>query len=271
MPSVSNISIGANMAAASATKARHGMNESIARLSTGIAAMYGGNAAGQSIGTTLNAVGKSHAMAARNTEDGISFLQSGEAVLLEVGNLLIRARELGIAVGLDGDTTSNANAVSDRAALDAEAAAIFDTIEDVLNNTAFNGTVVVNKGNASAAVAIGYSGNTTVLYTAGPEQSIAVTNTMANASAAATFADARLGEVAKALGNIAADLTALKSMQAVASATGANLVAAGARVMDTDFAVETAQLTKNSILNQAAMAMAAQANQAQSAILSVLQ
>ena len=94
---------------------------------------------------------------------------------------------------------------------------------------------------------------------------------MANASAAATFADARLGEVAKALGNIAADLTALKSMQAVASATGANLVAAGARVMDTDFAVETAQLTKNSILNQAAMAMAAQANQAQSAILSVLQ
>jgi flagellin-like hook-associated protein FlgL len=80
MPSVSNISIGANMAAASATKARHGMNESIARLSTGIAAMYGGNAAGQSIGTTLNAVGKSHAMAARNNEDGISYLQSGEAV-----------------------------------------------------------------------------------------------------------------------------------------------------------------------------------------------
>ena len=60
-------------------------------------------------------------------------------------------------------------------------------------------------------------------------------------------------------------------MQAVASATGANLVAAGARIMDTDFARETANLTKASILNQAAMAMAAQANQAQSAILSVLQ
>ena len=270
MPSVSNIAIGANMAAASATKARHGMNESIARLSTGIAAMYGGNAAGQSMGTTLNAVGKSHAMAARNNEDGISYLQSGEAVLLEVGNLLIRARELGIMVGL-GDTTTNANDTHDRAALDAEAAAIFDTIEDVLDNTAFNSVVVVDKGTASSAVGIGYNGDTTVLYTAGPQQSIAVTNTMANASAAATFADARLGEVAKALGNIAADLTALKSMQAVASATGANLVAAGARVMDTDFALETANLTKNSILNQAAMAMAAQANQAQSAILSVLQ
>ena len=46
MPSVSNIAIGANMAAAAAQKARHGMNESIARLSTGVRAMYGGDAAG---------------------------------------------------------------------------------------------------------------------------------------------------------------------------------------------------------------------------------
>ena len=51
MPSVSNIAIGANMAAAAGTKARHGMNESIARLSTGIRAMYGGDSAGHSVGT----------------------------------------------------------------------------------------------------------------------------------------------------------------------------------------------------------------------------
>ena len=50
MPSVSNIAIGANMAAAAANKARHGMNESIARLSTGVRAMYGGDAAGHSMG-----------------------------------------------------------------------------------------------------------------------------------------------------------------------------------------------------------------------------
>ena len=50
MPSVSNIAIGANMAAAGSTKARHGMNESIARLSTGVRAMYGGDAAGYSMG-----------------------------------------------------------------------------------------------------------------------------------------------------------------------------------------------------------------------------
>ena len=49
------------------------------------------------------------------------------------------------------------------------------------------------------------------------------------------------------------------------------MAAAGARLIDTDFALETANLTKSAILNQAALAMAAQANQAQSAILSVLQ
>ena len=49
------------------------------------------------------------------------------------------------------------------------------------------------------------------------------------------------------------------------------MAAAGARLIDTDFALETASLTKNAILNQAAFAMAAQANSAQSSILSVLQ
>ncbi len=51
---------------------------------------------------------------------------------------------------------------------------------------------------------------------------------------------------------------------------GANMAAAGARLIDTDFALETASLTKNTILNQAALTMAAQANATQSSILSVL-
>ena len=83
-------------------------------------------------------------------------------------------------------------------------------------------------------------------------------------------ADTMLGKLAEALGNIAADLTALKAFQGAASSTGANLMASSARLMDTDYALETANLTKNSILNQAALSMAAQANQAQSAVLAVL-
>ena len=93
----------------------------------------------------------------------------------------------------------------------------------------------------------------------------------ADADGADGDADTVLSEVATGLGNIAADLTALKAFQGAASATSANLMATSARIIDTDFAEETANLTKNAILNQAALSMAAQANQAQSAILSVLQ
>ena len=94
---------------------------------------------------------------------------------------------------------------------------------------------------------------------------------MTAAAGAESDADTLLAEVAKGLGNIAADLTALKAFQGAASSTSANMAAASARLMDTDFALETASLTKNAILNQAALAMAAQANAAQSSILSVLQ
>lgn len=267
MPSVSNISVGGQLAAAAANKARHGMNESIARLSTGVRATYGGDAAGLSIGTSLNSIGRSHAQAARNIEDGISYLQAGESVLLEVANLLTRMRELGV----QNDNNALTSA-SDEGAIDAEVALITATIDAVLDNTAFNGVALVDIGVAGKTVNVAYAGEaSTVNTTIGVGVSMATLAGNTTGDTARTAADTHMGLVANALGNIAADLSALKGFQGVAHATGANMIAAGARVLDTDFAQETANLTKSSILNQAAMAMAAQANQAQSAILSVLQ
>ena len=266
MPSVSNVAIGSNMAAAAATKARHGMNESIARLSTGIRAMYGGDAAGHSVGTVHSAESKSYAAATRNIENGISYAQTGESVLLEVANLAQRIRELAIAD--DNAALLDANQI---AALDAEATQIGDSIDAILDNVKFNGVEVVDSA-ASKSVAINYSGDaSSVTSTVGPGQAVAAMAGITDATGADTTADTFLGNVATALGNIAADLTALKAFQGAASATSANLAAASARIMDTDYATETANLTKNSILNQAALSMAAQANNAQSAILSVLQ
>ena len=265
MPSVSNIAIGANLAAAAADKAGHGMNESITRLSTGIRAMYGGDAAGHSVGTTHSADGKSYAAATRNIEDGISYLQTGESVLLEVANLAVRLRELGIAY--DNNALLDANQT---AAQDAEAAVIFDTVDALLDRTKFNNVEVVDSA-AAKQVNIAYEGDAGTTFASGPNKSITAVKTQTAADGADGHADTLLGEVAEALGNIAADLTALKAFQGAASATSANLMATAARVMDTDFAEETASLTKNAILNQAALSMAAQANQAQSAILSVLQ
>jgi flagellin len=66
-------------------------------------------------------------------------------------------------------------------------------------------------------------------------------------------------------------MSALKGYQAVASSSAANLNAAAARIQDKDYALETSALTKATILNQAAMAMVAQANDAQAAVLAVIQ
>ena len=96
MTSVSNAAVGAFLAGNAAAKARHGMNEAIARLSTGVRSMYGGDAAGASVAHTLRADGRSALMAARNVEDGISFLQAGEAALLEIAALNTRLRELAV-------------------------------------------------------------------------------------------------------------------------------------------------------------------------------
>ena len=261
MTSVSNIAIGANLAGAAADKARHGMNESITRLSTGVRAMYGGDAAGHSIGTSLTAKSKSFAMVARGIEDGISLLQMQESMLLEASNLFIRGRELGIQDDALGLHDSN-----QIAARDAEITALTDTIDQLITETHWNG-----KDLEQTDISIGFN-DASIVHTIGMGGSGDIT--AADDTDATDYdaqADTGLQEISINLGKVAADLAVLKSIQAINANSAANMQASAARIMDTDFAKETSSLTKNTILNQAAQSMVAQANQAQSAILAVLQ
>ncbi len=264
MPSVSNIAVGAAMAGAAAQKARHQMNESIARLSTGIRSMYGGDAAGQSIANSLGSKGASFAVAARNAEDGISYLQAAESLLLEMAGLTTRLRELGIQY-----SNKALLSLTDQAALNAEAEAIGDAIDGIADNMKFNGVALVG---TATAIEIGINDNADTA-TVGTATTIEITNTdnITGANGVDGSADSALGQIAKSLGNVAAGMVSLKGYQAVAANTAANLKAAAARIQDTDYALETANLTKAAILNQSAMAMVAQANQAQQAILTVIQ
>ena len=264
MPSVSNIAVGALVAGSAASKARHGMNESIARLSTGMRSMYGGDAAGQSVANTLQARSMSWAVAARNAEDGISAAQTAEAALLEIAALAQRLRELGI----QNDNAALLSSTSDVAAMNAEAEAIYDSIDAIVSKATFNGVSLLGTSAVTLNIGVTDDGGTVALKTS---DAIAAVTSYTQAISADVTADATLQDVAISLGNVAAGIAALKGRQAVAYAASANLAAAAARIEDTDFAKETANLAKNSVLNQSAMAMVAQANQAQSAILAVLQ
>ena len=181
MTSVSNAAVGAYLAGNAAAKARQGLNEAIARLSNGVRAMYGGDAAGHSIGTVASAEAKSYAAATRNIEDGISYAHTGESVLLEIANLGTRLRELGIQA--DIAALHDANQI---AAYDAEATLIGDTIDNILDTTDFNTIEVVDKA-AAKQVAINYVGEASGTSTnVGPNKSITAVNPSAAAGADGT-------------------------------------------------------------------------------------
>ena len=262
MTSVSNVSIGAKLAGAAAADARHGMNEAIARLSTGRRSMYGGDAAGQAMANSIKAKGMSYAVAARNAEDGISVAQTIESTLMEIGQLAQRLRELGIQAD-----NAAVQSTSDIAALNAETAEITKAIALIVQKTLFNGKTLISTADTSIAFGVTDGGDTVTLNS----QLIVDKSATVAAAGAETDADAILDDVGEALGNTAAAMTVLKARQNVAYSASANMLAAASRLEDTDFATSSANLAKFSILNQSAMAMVAQANQAQSAVLAVLQ
>ena len=161
MPSVSNVAVGALVAGAAASKARHGMNESIARLSTGMRSMYGGDAAGQSVANTLQARSMSWAVAARNAEDGISAAQTAESALMEMAALFQRLRELGI----QADNAALLDDSADEAALDAEAAAIGDAIDAIRDKATFNGVSLLDSSAVTISIGVTDDGGAVTLKT----------------------------------------------------------------------------------------------------------
>ena len=265
MASVSNISIGASYAGNMAHKARHQMNASIMRLSSGSRTIMGGDAAGQSIGQNLKARAASHYVGARNAEDAISAALTAEAGLHEIANLAIRLRELGIQI----DNAALLSDTMEEVALNTEVLNLYDTIDNIKAETKFNEIVLLHT--SAVTLAIGSSVDGTNNNSITTSNAFTAVNTHTVAAGAEVTADAILEDVALSLADVAASISAMKGRQSVSYASAANLEAAASRIMDTDFAKETASLTKASVLNQSAMAMVAQANQAQSAILAVLQ
>ena len=250
MTTVSNIAIGAHLAGNAAAKARHGMNEAIARLSTGVRGMYGGDAASTGAAFQFRAEGASAYVAARNAEDGISFLQASESVLLELAALNTRLRELQV------QSANGLLQAAEIAAITAEETAI-DTASDLIEAYELNGVGLLN---AQVKFTTSLDGGTTAFGA-----------TAAAIALAKDAADTKMALIQKDFGNVAAGIAALKGVQGALYSLAANSDAAAARMMDTDFAKSSANLAKFTVLNQSAMAMVAQANQANSSILAVLQ
>ena len=249
MTALANMSKGAINAVNSAFKARRSMNDSLSRLSTGIRTLHGNDPAGQAVASNITTQARSADVAARNAEDGISFLQAAESILFEMASLNTRLRELAV------QKTNGILSAADTAAIEAEENEIVAAAAKIGNSKLNNRDLL-----STFSIAINNHGTLSQLgAVVKPVLASGVSNS-----------DTQMANISKALGQIAAGINALKGHQSNMYSLSANARAAASRIQDTDFARESANLAQSSILNQSALAMVAQANNAQANILTLL-
>ena len=260
------------------------LQKSLQRLSSGLRITRAADdAAGLAISEGFRADIRSIAQAQRNANDGISFLQVGEGALNEVSSILIRQRELAIqsANGTLGD--------SERNTLNNEFQDLVSEINRIAAVTQFNGTTILESGGSTVfQIGVDATSNDRITINAvdARTSSIGLLGTSGTGSAAATIT-ARISNVTDAraaLGALDSAISAVASLRASfgtvqnrlesairsLAVSQENTSAAESRIRDVDFAQETAELTRNQVLQQAGISVLAQANVSTQSALSLL-
>lgn len=232
-----------------------------ARLSSGLRiANAADDAAGLGISERMRSQIRSYNVAGRNAQDGISMAQTEEGALNEVSNILGRMRELAMqsANGTLSDT--------DRATLNTEYGALVEEIDRVAGQTAFNNIQLLDGTTSSVNIQVGINQNETITIDNQDTQASTLgiassgVDSVTGANDALGLLDAAIDTINTARGNLGAAQNRLQSALASILNVRENLSAAESRIRDVDVAAETADLTRNSILQQAATSVLAQAN-----------
>lgn len=242
-----------------------------ARLSSGLRiATAADDAAGLGISEKMRSQIRSYAQAGRNAQDGISLVQTAEGALNEVSNILNRMRELSV------QAANGTLSTEDRTTIDTEFGALVSEIERVAAQTEFNGITLLDGSATQSLIQVGIDANQTIGVGLQDSTSTTLgitsldTTSVTNANAAITALDTAIGTVNTARGNLGASQNRLQSAYTSIQSARENLSAAESRIRDVDVAFETADLTRNSILQQAATSVLAQANTQPQLALSLL-
>ncbi len=276
MPAVINTNIASLNAQRNTAMSQASLLISTQRLSSGLRVNSAkDDAAGLAIAERMNAQARGMAVAIRNANDGISLSQTAEGALSKVGDALQRMRELAV------QARNGTNTDADKASLDKEFQQLNAEIGRVLAGTTFNGKAVVggNAGDQVFQIGANTTPNdiitvTTQDFTADPNiVAVAADNLNGDAAALATVID----NIDSALDAVNGERATYGAVQNRFEAVISNLmvayenqVAARSRIMDADFAVETANLSRANILQQAGNSMIAQANALPQGVLTLL-
>lgn len=252
------------------------LTTSLQRLSSGLRVNSAkDDAAGLAIAERMNAQVKGMNVAIRNANDAISLSQTAEGALGKVGDALQRMRELSV------QAANASNGASDRANLQTEYAQLGAEVTRVLTGTKFNGTNLLNTAAtltfqvgannvATDKIAIATTDLTAIGTGTAAAVSANISTSQATAQAAIDSLDTAIGEITTARATFGAAQNRFDSVISNLQVAAENQAAARSRITDTDFAAETANMTRGQILQQAGTAMLAQANALPNTVLTLL-
>ena len=243
------------------------LSTSLQRLSSGLRINSAkDDAAGLAIADRMNAQIRGINVAIRNANDGISLAQTAEGALATVTDVLQRMRELAV------QAQNGSNGTSDRVNLNTEYTELNNEITRIADQTKFNGKAIVGSAGAGANVfQVGANnGDTLTITTTAVGAPGGDVTDAATASAAVAAIDTALDTITTSRATYGAAMNRFEFAISNLQITGENQSAARGRIMDADFAAETANLSRAQILQQAGTAMVAQANQLPQNVLSLL-
>lgn len=221
------------------------------------------DAAGLAVAENLSAENRSVKAAQRNTQDGISVVQTAEGATAEVGEILSRMREL--AVQGSSDTLHN----DERAYIDEEQLALQDEINRIANVTNFNDTLLADGTVTTLNVQVGVddSGDDRIAIELGDltgatlgSDGLSMADS-ASSQTAITEIDAAIDMVSGYRSAYGAVQNRLESAQRNLETYSENLSVAESGIRDADFAYEAAEMAKYNVMQQAGVAALGQANQ----------
>jgi flagellin len=248
------------------SKTQGSLATAVQRLSSGLRVNSAkDDAAGLAIGERMNAQVRGMNVAIRNANDGISLAQTAEGALGEVSNMFQRMRELAV------QSANGSNSLGDRTNLNAEYQQLSAEVTRLGASTKFNGLAVIG-GDAGAQVfQVGANvGDTLTITTAAVATVGGDLLDVANSNAAIGALDTALDTINTDRATYGAAQSRFGSAINSLQISVENQSAARGRIMDADFAAETADLTRAQILSQAGTAMVSQANSFPQSVLGLL-
>ncbi|HMM83925.1 MAG: flagellin [Gammaproteobacteria bacterium] len=268
MPQTINTNIMSLNAQRNLSTSQTSLATSMQRLSSGLRVNSAkDDAAGLAIAERMNAQVRGMNVAIRNANDGISLAQTAEGALGKIGDMLQRMRELAV------QAANATNSTGDLQNLDAEYQQLALEIDRTITTTQFNGQTILTVSGGQDFQVGANAGEVVTITTTDLSGTFAAGDILTQASASAQLAtiDAALDDFNGSRALYGAAQNRFEAVIASLQIAAENQAAARGRIMDADFAAETANLSRAQILQQAGTAMVAQANQLPQQVLALLQ